>query len=145
MSDSFLAAVSRRASAVAAAAASLVDAFSVFNIDVTDTNIDITEANEVVATQTVVAATCAASATTDTTALEPLDHFARLIDEASPESVIVLVGAGASVSAGIPDFRSPGTGLYDNLQKYNLPYAEAVFDIEYFRVNPSPFYALCKA
>ena len=58
-----------------------------------------------------------------------LDKFAGLIENASPNSVIVLVGAGASVSAGIPDFRSPGTGLYDNLQKYNLPYAEAVFDV----------------
>ena len=32
--------------------------------------------------------------------------------------------AQASVSAGIPDFRTPGTGLYDNLQKYSLPRPE---------------------
>ena len=38
-------------------------------------------------------------------------------------------------AAGIPDFRSPGTGLYDNLQKYNLPDPTAVFDIGYFRVS----------
>ena len=56
-----------------------------------------------------------------------LDRFSTLIDAALPESIIVLVGAGASVSAGIPDFRTPGTGLYSNLQKYNLPFAEAVF------------------
>ncbi|WAR18517.1 SIR2-like protein [Mya arenaria] len=47
-------------------------------------------------------------------------------------------------AAGIPDFRSPGTGLYDNLQKYNLPNPQAVFDISYFRENPEPFFILCK-
>jgi len=62
---------------------------------------------------------------------------------ATATNVIVMVGAGASVSAGIPDFRSPGTGLYDNLQKYNLPRPEAIFDISFFRQNPAPFYQLC--
>lgn len=33
-----------------------------------------------------------------------------------------MTGAGLSVASGIPDFRSPGTGLYSQLQKYNLPY-----------------------
>lgn len=44
----------------------------------------------------------------------------------------------------VPDFRSPGTGLYANLQRLNLPYAEAVFSIDYFRENPRPFYILAK-
>lgn len=48
------------------------------------------------------------------------------------------------VAAGIPDFRSPGTGLYDNLQKYDLPSPESIFDIVYFRRNPQPFYHLAK-
>lgn len=50
----------------------------------------------------------------------------------------------SSVAAGIPDFRSPGTGLYDNLQKYDLPYPEAVFELDYMRENPGPFCALAK-
>lgn len=41
--------------------------------------------------------------------------------------IVVLTGAGLSVAAGIPDFRSPGTGLYSKLEKYNLPYPEAIF------------------
>lgn len=45
---------------------------------------------------------------------------------------------------GIPDFRSPSTGLYHNLQKYNLPYPEAIFEIDYFRENPQPFFKLAK-
>ena len=46
------------------------------------------------------------------------------------------------MKAGIPDFRSPGTGLYSNLKKYNLPFPEAVFDITYFRNKPEAFYTL---
>ena len=52
------------------------------------------------------------------------------------------VGAGISTSAGIPDFRSPETGLYANLAKLNLPRAEDVFDINFFRKNPLPFFTL---
>ena len=39
------------------------------------------------------------------------------------------------VACGIPDFRSPGTGLYDNLTQYDLPSPQAVFDIGYFHVG----------
>jgi len=47
-------------------------------------------------------------------------------------------------AAGIPDFRSPGSGLYHNLEKYNLPHPQAIFDIDYFRDNPKPFFVLAK-
>ena len=33
---------------------------------------------------------------------------------------------------------------YDNLQKYNLPYPEAVFDVEFYRMNPQPFVSLAQ-
>ncbi|CAG0891370.1 unnamed protein product [Darwinula stevensoni] len=38
--------------------------------------------------------------------------------------------------------KSPNTGLYANLAKYNLPYPEAIFDIQYFHMDPRPFYHL---
>ena len=59
-------------------------------------------------------------------------------------NIIVLAGAGASTAAGIPDFRSPGTGLYDNLQKYNLPTPESIFSLDYFRKAPDAFYELAR-
>jgi NAD-dependent SIR2 family protein deacetylase len=60
------------------------------------------------------------------------------------ERVVVLTGAGLSVASGIPDFRSPGTGLYSQLSKYNLPYPEAVFELGFYIKNPEPFMRVAK-
>jgi NAD-dependent SIR2 family protein deacetylase len=58
--------------------------------------------------------------------------------------IVVLSGAGISVSAGIPDFRSPKSGLYSNLEKYKLPRPEDIFCIRYFNDHPEAFYQLAK-
>jgi hypothetical protein len=71
-----------------------------------------------------------------------MESVAELLRTGAVRRVVVLTGAGVSVAAGIPDFRTPGTGLYDNLQKYNLPFPEAIFEMDFFRSNPKPFF-LC--
>jgi NAD-dependent SIR2 family protein deacetylase len=59
--------------------------------------------------------------------------------------LIIASDAGISCAAGILDFRTPGTGLYDNLQKYNLPEPEAIFDLDYFPEHPKAFCSLASA
>jgi len=72
-----------------------------------------------------------------------IDRIATKIKDESC-NVLVMAGAGLSTPSGIPDFRSPESGIYDNLQKYKLPYPEAIFDIDYFRAQPQPFNTWCK-
>ncbi|RAL05072.1 SIR2 family NAD-dependent protein deacylase [Aspergillus ibericus CBS 121593] len=73
-----------------------------------------------------------------------IEAVAKYIEQRSVQRVVVMVGAGISTSAGIPDFRSPDTGIYSNLEYLDLPEPEAVFDIGFFRENPRPFYALAR-
>ncbi|XP_068125901.1 NAD-dependent protein deacetylase sirtuin-2 isoform X2 [Hyperolius riggenbachi] len=73
-----------------------------------------------------------------------LEGVSKFMLSGKCKNVVFMVGAGISTSAGIPDFRSPGSGLYSNLQKYNLPYPEAIFEIGYFKQNPEPFFALAR-
>ncbi|KAE9390462.1 NAD-dependent deacetylase sirtuin-2 [Gymnopus androsaceus JB14] len=75
-----------------------------------------------------------------------LQAISNYIKSGKCKNITLMLGAGVSTAAGIPDFRSPGTGLYvgnfANLARLNLPYPEAVFEINFFSSNPVPFYTL---
>jgi NAD-dependent deacetylase len=60
-------------------------------------------------------------------------RLARLIGEA--DSVVALTGAGISVPSGIPDFRSPGTGLWANVDPMEVAH------IDVFRRDPAHFWS----
>ncbi|XP_016310815.1 NAD-dependent protein deacetylase sirtuin-3-like [Sinocyclocheilus anshuiensis] len=73
-----------------------------------------------------------------------LDTIGLLMKLGRVRNIVVVAGAGISTASGIPDFRTPGTGLYANLAKYDIPYPEAIFNIDYFSDNPHPFFSLAK-
>jgi NAD-dependent deacetylase len=61
-----------------------------------------------------------------------VERLAELIREA--RSVVALTGAGISVPSGIPDFRSPGTGLWENVDPMEVAH------IDVFRREPERFW-----
>jgi NAD-dependent deacetylase len=61
-----------------------------------------------------------------------LSRLAELVRGA--RSVVALTGAGISVPSGIPDFRSPGTGLWANVDPM------AVAHIDAWRADPETFW-----
>ncbi|XP_077373088.1 NAD-dependent protein deacetylase sirtuin-3 isoform X2 [Festucalex cinctus] len=73
-----------------------------------------------------------------------LASVVRLMKLGRCKNVVVVTGAGISTASGIPDFRTPGTGLYANLEAYNVPYPEAIFNVDYFSNDPQPFFSLAK-
>jgi len=73
-----------------------------------------------------------------------ISNIARYIKEHNCKNIVVLSGAGISTNANIPDFRTPGTGLYSRLSKYDLPSPQSIFDIVYYRHNPNPFCHIAK-
>ncbi|XP_054718142.1 NAD-dependent protein deacetylase sirtuin-1-like [Uloborus diversus] len=75
--------------------------------------------------------------------INTLDDVVHLLNTCT--RIIVLTGAGVSVSCGIPDFRSRD-GIYARLSKDypDLPDPQAMFDIHYFRRDPRPFFKFAK-
>jgi NAD-dependent SIR2 family protein deacetylase len=70
-----------------------------------------------------------------------LDDVCHLLKER--RKILVLTGAGVSVSAGIPDFRSKD-GIYEKLRlgdRFNMPEPTCMFDKEYFESDPRPFFS----
>jgi NAD-dependent deacetylase len=67
-----------------------------------------------------------------TVAVESTERLAELIRGAG--SVVALTGAGISVPSGIPDFRSPGTGLWRNVDPMEVAHIDA------FRRDPERFW-----
>jgi NAD-dependent deacetylase len=61
------------------------------------------------------------------------DRLAGLIRSA--RSVVALTGAGVSVPSGIPDFRSPGTGLWENVDPMEVAH------ISVWRRTPERFWS----
>lgn len=61
------------------------------------------------------------------------ERLARLIGDSS--STVALTGAGISVPSGIPDFRSPGTGLWENVDPMKVAHIDA------FRSDPAGFWS----
>jgi NAD-dependent deacetylase len=53
---------------------------------------------------------------------------------AASSSAVVLTGAGVSVPSGIPDFRTPGTGLWENVDPMEVAH------IDVFRRDPDRFW-----
>jgi NAD-dependent deacetylase len=66
------------------------------------------------------------------TAPAPAARLAELISES--EVVVALTGAGISVPSGIPDFRTPGIGLWANVDPMEVAH------IDVFRRDPERFW-----
>jgi len=68
-----------------------------------------------------------------TTATAEAARLAELLRES--ERAVVLTGAGISVPSGIPDFRSPGTGLWEKIDPMEVAHIDA------FRQDPDRFWS----
>jgi NAD-dependent deacetylase len=62
-----------------------------------------------------------------------VERLAELVRES--RSTVALTGAGISVPSGIPDFRSPGSGLWENVDPMEVAHIDA------FRRDPEKFWS----
>src|ERR1700710_2788855 len=70
------------------------------------------------------------------TAPSPAKELARLAELVrGASSVVALTGAGISVPSGIPDFRTPRTGLWENVDPIEVAHIDA------FRADPVRFWS----
>ena len=67
-----------------------------------------------------------------TATLTEVRRLADLVQQA--DSVVALTGAGVSVPSGIPDFRSPGSGIWENVDPMKVAHIDA------FRADPVEFW-----
>jgi NAD-dependent SIR2 family protein deacetylase len=82
---------------------------------------------------------------TEKSSERPSFTYNELVEKLRSKSlakVAFLTGAGISVAAGIPDFRTPGTGLYAKVAELGLPHPEAIFSLDYLKENPLPFFKI---
>ncbi|MDX6667267.1 MAG: NAD-dependent deacetylase, partial [Solirubrobacteraceae bacterium] len=56
-------------------------------------------------------------------ATQGVARLAELVRSAG--SVVALTGAGISVPSGIPDFRSPGTGIWEKVNPMEVAHIDA--------------------
>jgi NAD-dependent deacetylase len=68
----------------------------------------------------------------DASRSEQIERLASLVRDVG--SVVALTGAGISVPSGIPDFRSPGTGIWENVDPMEVAH------IDVFRRDPERFW-----
>ena len=67
-----------------------------------------------------------------------IEQVAEMLSEYSP--CVALTGAGLSTRSGLPDFRSPGKGLWTRLEKMPES-ASTVMTLQGFKEHPEAFYS----